>query len=134
VASWNNEASLNPRIAAYQKAADECKNMATILKNPKIPSSLSNITMIGENNATVKILELLSNELMAMITGGKNMIKPAERNLDKFFVKRAENGSLRIVVDDDKDTGTSGRLYEAYFGFVPDGNGYSQTRYTYPME
>jgi hypothetical protein len=31
------------------------------------------------------------------------------------------------------DEAISGRLYEAYFGFVPDGNGYRATKYTYPL-
>jgi hypothetical protein len=75
-------------------------------------------------------LQRIRNNLMEVMreAGGTGLPTPTG-NLSKFNSSR-QSGKMIVTIDEAR----SGRLYEAYFGFVPDGNGYAATKYTYPKE
>jgi hypothetical protein len=123
VDAWNDTAkSLPPRIAAYNNVKADMEALIWDLEASPLYQDIK-ITVDGEEFAPI---ERIRNNLTELMRVGEEVVGPPTGNLSGF------NWNSRdqiITINDIK----SGRLYEAYFGFVPDGNGYAATKYTYPL-
>jgi hypothetical protein len=122
-ASWRDIAkSLPPRLAAYNQVKQDMEMIIDELEGSKwyyVPITVDDNEFYG--------LERVRNNLAAVMRVYEG-IEPATGNVDKFNSFR-QGGKMIITIDEAK----SGRLFEAYFGFVPNGSGYSGTNYTYPL-
>jgi hypothetical protein len=123
VASWRDTAkSLPPRIAAYNKVRAEIEAMRVNLATSPLHTDAYKITVDGEE---FQPLDRIRNNMAEVIREGPEVANPLT-NLSAFNW----NSSEHIITI---NSNYSGRLHEAYFGFVPDGNGYAHTKYTYPL-
>jgi hypothetical protein len=117
--SWNDAASLAPRIAAYNTVKADIEALNAALEAS--PLYAVEITVDGE---TFAALDRVNMGLKGVIKVGLSAVVPATGNLPNF----KWSGEAVIL-----DEAISGRLYEAYFGYVPPAGGYSNGKLTYPQ-
>jgi hypothetical protein len=125
--SWEKQKaiSLAPRIAAYTNVKRDIEALIDDIEGSPFYS-----IPITVDDVEFPALQRIRNNLRELMreAGGSGLPTPTG-NISKFNSSR-ESGKMIITLDE----ALSGRLYEAYFGFVPDGNGYSHNKYTYPLE
>jgi hypothetical protein len=118
--SWNDTVkSLPPRITAYNTVKAEIEAIMADLE----ASLLYPVTVTLGGN-TFQALQEVRDDLADVIKVGAGAVTG---NLTKF---EWNNPDKKVSIN----SNTSGPLYEAYFGFVPDRAGYSEESFTtYPL-
>jgi hypothetical protein len=128
VSSWNNAASLKPRIAAYNQVKADMEAITAALDAS--PLKTFKITL---NGRTFAPLPEISDSLKAVYRHGPYAVVPPTGNLSGFYRFAGANPTSGAVYVD-LDTNKSGKLYEAYFGYVPPATKYpAGSTTTYPQ-
>jgi hypothetical protein len=120
-ASWETykAVSLPPRVAAYNRVKADIEALNAAIEES--PFYAVTITVDGQ---TFAALDRVNIDLKRVIKEGLDVVAPANRTTNLPFKWDDE-----VVIIDES---YSGRLYEAYFGYVPPKGGYSSGKLTYP--